>query len=163
MRKLALTFLAGFLLLLPTSSGAQSPEIPVALRDEYGIRLNAIDAPQPAYPEEAKKAGAHGLVIAAVHFDVRGDCVGVEVLASPHPAITESVTSAIRRWRLKPLVMNWGAPARVQGELRWRYVIDDGVYRVELLPKAEQKRHSQQYKRMEKSFRRSWESQEIKN
>ena len=148
--------LSSFLLLLPTTSVAQSPYVPVLLHAEYGIRQRAINAPLPGYPDEARTAGAQGLAIAAVHFEVDGNYADVEVVTSPHPAITESVISAIKGWRIKPIIMNWGAHARVQGEVRFRYIIDGGEYRVELLTDAEQKKHSPQYKRMEKKFRHTW-------
>lgn len=159
MRKWRHVILYSLLLMLPTRAVAQSPDIPLTLHPEYGIRQMAFDAPLPGYPEEARAAGAQGLAIAAVHFEADGNYADLEVLASPHPAITKSVTSTIRRWRLKPIIMPGGMRARAQGELRFRYVIDGAEYRVELLTDAEQKKHSPQYERMEKSFRYRWDDE----
>lgn len=157
-----LDLLGGFLLLLlllPTVSHAQPERTPppLVLETEYGIRSRAaVRAPLPAYPEEARAARAQGLVVVAVHFEVGGGYAGAEVLESPHPAISKAVLASIERWRLKPSLTIWGEAVRIQGELRFSYVIAGEKYEVELLPADKQKKMSPQYKEFEMQFRRSW-------
>jgi TonB family protein len=162
-----LNLLGGFLLLLalplPAVSHARRPTQktpPLVLEMEYGIRNRAVNAPLPEYPEEARAARAEGLVIVAVHFEVGGGYAGAEVLASPHPAISRAVTATIGTWRLKPSYTIYGEAVRIQGELRFNYVIAGDKYEVELLPKDKQKKHSPQYKEFEKQFRHMWKEQE---
>lgn len=159
-----INLVGSFLLFLPVVSAAQSVRTSqLVLEPEYGIRLKALNAVSPEYPEEARAAGAQGLVIVAVHFETNGDYAGAQVLASPHPAISRAVIAAIEKWRFDPHIVTGGEPAREQGELRFRYVIEDERYSVELLPTEQQKKYSPQYKKFDMKFRSSWPEQKSKN
>jgi TonB family protein len=149
---------AGLLLLLlaPTNSAQSEKEPPLALLWEGDLRRRVVSAITPDFPEEAKSAGAHGLVIAAVHFDADGNFVNARVLESPHPAITEAVLTALKEWKIKPVVFQWEGVSRAQGELRFVYVNKDGESRVDTLTHDEQWKLSPQYKKIDLKFRDEW-------
>ena len=154
MCKWRLVLIVSLLLSFAPVAPALPQEIPVILESEYRIRRRAIDMVLPEYPEEAKAVGAQGLVIVAVHFEVDGSYAGMKVAQSPHPSITEAVASSLRKLRLRPVSST--GEYRLQGELRFRYVIEGGEYRVELLPDEEQKKNSPRYRSIDVGFRRSW-------
>jgi TonB family protein len=150
--------LAGLLLLLLAStSKAQTDEKPpLAILWEGSLRQQVVKAVTPDFPEEAKAAGAHGLVIVAVHFDAEGDFVNAKVLESPHRAITEAVLAALKEWKIKPVVFQWYGVSRAQGELRFVYVNKDGETHVDTLSHDEQWKLSPQYRKIDLQFRDEW-------
>ncbi|MDT4966526.1 MAG: Gram-negative bacterial TonB protein C-terminal [Acidobacteriota bacterium] len=158
MRKTKFVLIVSLLLFSVPVAPAQQQKIPVALESEYRIRRRAIDVVLPEYPEEAKAVGAQGLVIVAVHFERDGTYDGMKVAMSPHPSITDAVDASLRQWRVMPV--NKTGDYRLQGELRFRFVIEGREYRVEILPDEEQRRTSPQYRRIDVGFRRSWSKQD---
>jgi len=57
---------------------------------------------EPEYPELLRRIGVQGPVIVQCIIDRRGMLRDVTVLRSPHPMLSESVTTAIRQWRFEP-------------------------------------------------------------
>jgi TonB family protein len=161
MCKWRLVLIVSLLLSFAPVARAQQQKIPVVLESEYRIRRRAIEIVLPEYPEEAKAAGAQGLVIVAVHFETDGNYDGMKIAVSPHASITEAVAASLRQWRVMPVSRT--GEYRLQGELRVRYVIEGREYRVELLPDEEQRRHSPQDRRIDVGFRRSWKKQEVED
>jgi TonB family protein len=147
--------LAGVLFALCAAprTAAQDDKSTMVLDIEYGIRQRATSKVEPEFPDEAVKAGAEGVVIAAVQFDESGALSKVEILDAPHPLLKQAVADAVRQWKIKPTTMITGELARRQGELRFYYSVRNGVGQVSAPPVKEQKKLSKKYKAMEKSFR----------
>jgi hypothetical protein len=118
---------------------------------EPGIRNDAINAPMPVYPDEAVRAGAQGLVDIAVRFD-EGKFTAIKVLDSPHPAITTAVKDAVKQWTIKPTYdspyREIRRPIRRYGELRFHFVIREGVPSVENPSREEQEIRSPAYQKV---------------
>ncbi|HLG17703.1 MAG TPA: energy transducer TonB [Blastocatellia bacterium] len=80
----------------------------------------------PDYPNEALKAEARGVVIAAVVFDENGDLSTVDVLEAPHPSIKQAITEALLQWKTGRYGTDSG-PKRLVGWLSFECEIKDGV------------------------------------
>jgi len=128
---------------------------PLGLLPEDSLRKRVSESVIPEFPEEARAAGAQGLVIAAVHFDEDGNHSKTRVLKAPHPDISLAVTKALTRWKIKPYLVDSVLRARTRSELRFHYVIEDGVGVVREPSIDEQKKHSREYMKIDRSFRRS--------
>ena len=72
--------------------------------------LVAISTPQPAYPPEARRAGASGEVTVSFTVNTDGSVDNIDIVsAKPRGMFDRSVQSAVRRWRFQPV----GAPQTV--------------------------------------------------
>jgi TonB family protein len=109
------------------------------------IRGEARNSPMPVYPEEAINAGAQGLVDIAVVFDEDGKTKRIKILESPHPAISKAVEDAVNQWIVRVSYSPEGVPARLFGELRFHFVIKDGVASVENPSREEQEIRSRAF------------------
>ncbi len=127
---------------------------PLGLIPEDGLRKRVTESVVPEFPEEALAAKAQGVVITAVHFDEDGNHSRTRVLKSPHPEISLAVTKALTRWKVKPYLVDSVLKARIQSELRFHYVIEDGVGVVREPSIDEQKAHSREYMKIDLKFRR---------
>jgi hypothetical protein len=125
---------------------------------ELVIRHEAINAPTPVYPEEAVKAGAQGLVDLAVAFDEHGNAKVVKILESPNPEITKAVKDAVRQWTVRVLYdspySSTRRPLRLIGELRFHFVIKDGVGSIQNPSEEEQGLMSKAYRKVVDEYRR---------
>jgi protein TonB len=66
----------------------------------------------PEYPEGPRLRGITGVVIVDYIIGVDGRVREVRVLQDPHPDLTKAAVSAIRRWRVKPAMVD-GRPVEV--------------------------------------------------
>ena len=109
--------------------------------DEATLRHQTLTAPLPVYPEEAIKAGVQGWIDIAVLFDEDGKFKSMKTLDSPGPAISEAVLKALKQWTVKVYYDSpypeSRRPGRTFGELRFHFVIRDGVAGIEI-PTAEE-------------------------
>lgn len=65
--------------------------------------LVPISTPQPAYPPEARRAGASGEVTVSFTVNTDGSVSNVELIsAKPRGLFDRSVQGAVRRWRFQP-------------------------------------------------------------
>jgi hypothetical protein len=117
--------------------------------NEITVRANTINAPLPAYAEEAIRDGAQGLVDVAVLFDENGNFQQLKRLESPHPALLKAVNDALKQWTVR---VGYDSPSpatrlpvRMFGELRFHFVIRDGVGTVENSTLEEQRTESAKY------------------
>jgi TonB family protein len=111
------------------------------------IRAHTINAPMPTYPEEASSRNIQGLVDLAVGFDENGKLARIKVLASPDPSITKAVDEALKQWTVKVYFNSEGLPVRTIGELRFHFVIRDGVASVENPTPEEQETRSRAFQK----------------
>ncbi|MDX6384120.1 MAG: Gram-negative bacterial TonB protein C-terminal [Blastocatellia bacterium] len=117
--------------------------------NEITVRNNTINAPLPVYPEEAIRDGAQGLVDVAVLFDENGNFQQLKRLESPHPALLKAVNDALKQWTVR---VGYDSPSpatrlpvRMFGELRFHFVIRDGVGTVKNSTLEEQRTESAKY------------------
>lgn len=54
-----------------------------------------LSAPQPVYPQEAQRRRISGTVKIRIHINAFGKPTGVDILSSPHPALSESTRQTI--------------------------------------------------------------------
>ena len=66
---------------------------------------------EPRYPEIARQAGIHGVVILEAMTDIHGRVIDVRILRSL-PLLDEAVVEAVRQWIYEPLMVN-GRPRPV--------------------------------------------------
>jgi TonB family protein len=144
-----------FMAVVPILGAQPKAVTPLVLMAEDKLRKRVTASVLPEFPEKARAAGAQGLVIAAVHFDEDGNLSEIRVLKSPHAEISSAVTKALTSWKVRPYSADSAERARIQGELRFYYVIKDGVGLVREPSIDEQKKHSREYKKIEMGFRRS--------
>lgn len=118
---------------------------------ESELRREAINTVMPSYPGEAIAAGALGLVDVAVMFDENGncDCIHLQALESPHPAITEAVREALKQWKIGILYdspyRESARPVRPLAEVRFHFLIHEGVPTVEPATREEAVQTSRQF------------------
>lgn len=148
-------FILLFVALVPILGAQLQATTPLGLLREDLLRKRITESIVPAFPEEARAAGAQGLVIAAVHFDEDGNLSKIRVLKSPHPEISSAVTKALKSWKVKPYLVDSVLRARIQSELRFYYVIEDGVGVVHEPSIAEQRKPSREFMKIEMEFRSS--------
>lgn len=74
-----------------------------------------IDGANPVYPQDARRGGIEGKVIAWVHVDADGGVRKVEIRDSPNPLLSASVTEALSQWTFRPPSME-GKPVAFVGQ-----------------------------------------------
>jgi|SRR4051812_17490522 hypothetical protein len=115
----------------------------LAVLTEGQLRHDALVTVMPEYPAEAVNAGTQGLAEVGVLFDENGDYKGMRVLESPHPIISKAVAEALKQWKVKIYedspYQETALPIRPFGEVRFHFVIRDGVATVEPATPEEQR------------------------
>lgn len=81
----------------------------------YDTEPMPITAPNPAYPEHARREGITGKVVLHVYIDPEGTPCWVRVLKGD-PILAEASVEAIRRWRFHPATSR-GTPVGVWLEI----------------------------------------------
>jgi protein TonB len=74
-----------------------------------------LERVNPVYPEAARKERIMGVVVVEVSLDETGAVTDVRVVESPHEALAQASTDAVRQWRFdparnpagKPVAVNW--------------------------------------------------------
>lgn len=127
--------------------GNQQPNSHLFDVDEFIFRkFDVIKTVMPEYPEQALRAGAQGLFVAVVRFDEDGNFSKIRIFESPHPLISKAVVDALKQWKTRHLVDFNGVPCRIQSDVRFHFIIDNGVGRVENPSEDEQKTWSKPYR-----------------
>ena len=67
----------------------------------------------PVYPENARKEGITGVVVVEATIDETGAVRDVRVIESPHEALAQAATDAVRQWRFEPARDPKGKPVEV--------------------------------------------------
>ena len=76
------------------------------------IRPVPIDAPQPIYPEIARRAHIQGVVLLNTILDQTGRVTDVKVVKDLPFGLGEAAATAVERWRYRPATLN-GNPVAV--------------------------------------------------
>jgi TonB family protein len=83
------------------------------------LNSQAIELPDPEYPEDAKRARAGGRVIVSVVVDETGKVISAEVEDGPIQ-FRRVALEAARKARFKPMLVD-GQPVKVSGVLSYRF------------------------------------------
>jgi TonB family protein len=81
-----------------------------------------IEAPQPVYPEEAKKQKIEGTVVVAIVIGDDGNVISAKAKSGPEPLYGAAETAASKA-RFKPSTVN-GKRAKVVGAMTYNFVLD---------------------------------------
>jgi protein TonB len=86
--------------------GPPPPPPPKVVRVGGNLAAPALEKRvDPAYPELAREARVHGVVILEARVDTRGRVAAVKVLRG-QPLLDEAAVAAVRQWRYRPLLLN---------------------------------------------------------
>lgn len=94
--------------------GGVTEEKPKGPTDPSGLYRAELDLPKPfftsqvfpQYPENARLRGIEGIVIVDYVIGKDGRVREVRVLQDPNPDLTKAAVSAIKKWRVKPTVVD---------------------------------------------------------
>lgn len=86
------------------------------------VKGELIEAPQPIYPDEAKKQRVEGTVTVRIVIDEEGKVVSAQV-ASGHQLLHDASRDAAFKARFKPTTVN-GKPAKVSGAMTYNFELD---------------------------------------
>ena len=120
------------------------PETLLALEPEFVSRHYLTKSAKPKYPEEAKKAGVQGKVLAFVWFDKDGKLVEAKVLSSPDESLSNAVLSALSEWRISPHAPLF-PDANYMSEFRFVFSLKDGIADVMEADRTEQEKVSSEF------------------
>ena len=120
------------------------PETLLALEPEFVSRHYLTKSAKPKYPEEAKKAGVQGKVLAFVWFDKDGKLVEAKVLSSPDELLSNAVLSALSEWRISPHAPLF-PDANYMSEFRFVFSLKDGIADVMEADRTEQEKVSSEF------------------
>jgi protein TonB len=79
-----------------------------------------VYAPEPVYPELARRVRAQGLVILQAVIDQEGRVVSAEIVRAPPMGLGEAALEAVRQWRYEPAMLH-GRPVAVTFSLTVRF------------------------------------------
>jgi len=82
-----------------------------------------VDAPRPAYPEEARKAKTQGMVVVDALIDERGAVQEVRLVRGQPDGLSEAAMEAVRKWRFEPATLD-GSPVAVEYSLTVRFRLE---------------------------------------
>ena len=122
------TIVAGPVVNIPLSTNAGIDPPPAAsTNSQQPIRggvLNgkAISLPKPAYPAEARRAGASGTVTVQITVDEQGDVISARAI-SGHPSLQDAAVAAASRAKFSPTRLS-GQPVKVTGMVTYNFVIE---------------------------------------
>ena len=94
----------------PSASKSESPD---------SMELEAIDTPEPEYPDAARKRNIQGDVAAMILVSESGDVENVQTL-SGDPALTSAAVEALRRWKFKPYIKS-GQPVAAVAKVTFTF------------------------------------------
>lgn len=81
-----------------------------------------IEAPQPVYPEEAKKEKIEGVVSVVITIGDEGNVIYAKAKSGPEPLHSASEAAAWKA-RFKPSFID-GKPVKVSGVMSYKFVLD---------------------------------------
>ena len=111
-----------FCVLIPATF-AQVRPAEVRVREDFmrTLREKRVD---PAYPQAALKAGAHGLVELQVKISQTGEVQSVQLI-SGDPVRASSATEAVKQWHYKPYLLK-GEPLTVSTKVTLNCKLSSG-------------------------------------
>jgi protein TonB len=91
----------------------------------FEVPPEAVTQVRPTYPEDAKKAGAEGVVVLQVDINADGTVASAKAVEEvpSFPSLTESAIAAVMQWKFKP-AMDHGKPVPVTVALPIRFRLE---------------------------------------
>lgn len=99
----------------------RGPEGPVHVLGAV-VPPEAVFAPDPRYPEAARRARRPGMVVLQATIDRDGRVTDLEVLRGAPFGMTEAALAAVRRWRFRPATLE-DRPVAVYYHLTVRFQV----------------------------------------
>ena len=110
--------LVSFIVILGQSTGIAQA---IGHTNEWNFRRNAVLAVTPAYPADALRSRASGVVVAQLTMNPSGVPDEIRIVQAPCQAIVNSVLDALKQWRFaKPL-----RHVTLTGKLYFYFVMDE--------------------------------------
>ena len=100
---------------------APEPEGPILVSGEV-VPPVKVNAPQPVYPEAARRARLQGVVVLKAVIDKNGDVTDVQILRDLPMGLGEMAKQAALKWKFKPATLH-GKPVDVYFNLTVNYSI----------------------------------------
>jgi TonB family protein len=110
--------------LLERIPAKSSPEDPLVIVGEDGIRKSAVKTVMPTYPGEALKKREQGTVVVELQYDSKGDVTDVSILESPTASISTAVSQAAKQWKFAGSKTMDGKSVNIRGKLTFYFEID---------------------------------------
>lgn len=108
----------GMLMVALFTDGPLAAELHVSMAEATKA---AVEKPHPEYPTVARQMRVSGEVIVEASINEKGTVDEVKVV-SGNAMLTQSVVSAVKRWKFTPFQEN-GAPARAIATLRFGFTL----------------------------------------
>jgi TonB family protein len=89
--------------------------------DPDELQKHLVSAPQPVYPEIAKRAGVQGIVRLQVRATKDGR-VEVDKILSGSPTLADAAIAAVKKWRVKPF-SSGGRPVDVVSTVTFNFLL----------------------------------------
>jgi TonB family protein len=78
----------------------------IGINPKMACTPGLIHAPDPAYTEEAQRAGLQGIVLISFTVNQRGNTEDVHVVQSIGGAVDNEAVTAAKRWKFRPALYN---------------------------------------------------------
>jgi len=85
----------------------------------HGLQVRNV---YPAYPAEAKAAGAQGSVVLHAIIGTDGNIQSLNVLSSASPLLDQAALDAVRQWTYRPYLLN-GTPVEVDTQITVNFTL----------------------------------------
>jgi TonB family protein len=125
-------FLAGTVLIMLVWSveAANYRQYRVATVPEKTLRQFARIVVTPEYPDDSRRNGSQGVVVAQLNIDEQGVVSKVEILEAPDDSIANAVSKPTKMWMFQPAIDDsTGKAIKLSGKLTFYFVIDSsGAY-----------------------------------
>jgi hypothetical protein len=115
--------------------------------NEAGLRARVLHSLAPEYHQEAIEKNIQGTVLVAVLFSGYGKFLAAEIFDSPDDLLSSAVKKALKKWKIRRHeIGSDGTPVPLVAELRFRFVVRDGVGVIEQVPFEVQNKWSVQFR-----------------
>ena len=90
------------------------------------LRTMKISGDLPSFPSDAFRSCSFGVAVASVQLDPKGKVSSIQMLQSPAPSISKSISQTLSNWRFKPYFLKNGQQVVFSGLLTFYFEPKDG-------------------------------------